>query len=83
MKAHSVLDLITFFLDANASPQAKRSPTVIVGLSSTLPQALLIFLEGDLPSKPPLYVLPRLKIKCTGRHERTWLFENVKSPFNL
>lgn len=62
MKAYFVLDLITFFLDANPSPKAKRSPTVIVGLSSTLTQVLLSFLEGDLPSKAPLCVLPLLKI---------------------
>jgi len=48
LKAHFVLDLITFFLDANASPKAKRSPAIFVGLSSTLTQALLTFLEGDL-----------------------------------
>lgn len=80
MKAHFVQDLITFFLDANASPKVKRRPTIIVGLSLPLTQALLTFLEGDLPSESPLCVLP---LKYTGRERRTQLFEKARPPFGF
>lgn len=69
MKVHFVQGLITFSLDANASPKVKRSPTIILKLSSSL--FLLTFLEGDLPSESPLCVLP---LKYSGRERRTQLF---------
>lgn len=80
MKAHFVLDLITFFLDANASSKAKRSPAMIVGLSSTLKQVWLTLPEGDLLSKSPLCHYWK-EIKYIDRHERTQLVENARTLF--
>lgn len=73
MKAHFVQDLITFFLDANASPKAKRSPAIIVGLSLSLTQVLLTFLAIRVTPLCP----------ATGRERRTWLFEKTRSPFGF
>lgn len=80
MKAHFVQDLITFFLDAKASPKVKRSPRIIAGFSLSQTQVLLTFLERDLPSESPHCVLP---LKYTGRERRTQLFEKARSPFGF
>lgn len=53
---------------------------MLAGLSLSLTQVLLTFLEGDLPSESPLGVLP---LKYTGRERRTWLFEKGRSPLGL
>lgn len=80
MKAHFVQDLITFFLDANASLKVKRSPAIIVGLSLSSTQVLLTFLEGDSPSESPLCILP---LKHTGRERRTQLFDKARPLFGF
>lgn len=53
---------------------------MLAGLSLSLTQFLLTFLEGDLPSESPLGVLP---LKYTGRERRTWLFEKGRFPFRF